>query len=215
MATLGEVEQTLMALAFAMSTSVGARPTMAAMKAAFLSESGQRLLKERVSLLHCTTEYPAPVADVNLKAMSAMRIAFGLPVGYSDHTEGIHVAVAAAALGATIIEKHFTTDRTLPGPDHVASLEPAELTAMVGAIRDIEQALGNGIKIPAPSEVKNITVARKSLVAVQDIPKGTFFSAENLTTKRPGTGVCAMRFDEFLGRPALRNYQADELIDGD
>lgn len=214
MATLGEVEQTLMVLAFAMSTAGTVRPTAAAVKAAFLSEVGQRLLKERISLLHCTTEYPAPVADVNLKAMSAMRVAFGLPVGYSDHTEGIHVSVAAVALGASIIEKHFTTDRGLPGPDHVASLEPTELTAMVRAIRDIELALGNGIKIPAPSEVKNITVARKSLVAAQDIPKGTLFNAENLTTKRPGTGVCAMHFDEFLGRAALRDYQADELIDG-
>jgi N-acetylneuraminate synthase len=214
MATLGEVEKTLMVLAFAMSSAVDARPTEAALKAAFFSEVGQRLLKERISLLHCTTEYPAPVADVNLKAMAVMRAAFGLPVGYSDHTEGIHVSVAAVALGATIIEKHFTLDRNLPGPDHVASLEPVELTAMIRAIRDVEQALGNGIKIPALSEIKNVTVARKSLVAAQNIQKGTLFSIENLTTKRPGTGVCAMRFDEFLGRRALRDYQADELIDG-
>ena len=213
MATLAEIEQALMALAFAMSSEDGARPTAATMRAAFFSETGQRLLKDRVSLLHCTTEYPAPVTDVNLKAMSVMGTAFGLPVGYSDHTEGIHISVAAAALGATIIEKHFTLDRNLPGPDHVASLEPAELALMVHAIRDIERALGNGIKIPAPSELKNITVARKSLVAANDIPKGVLFDATNLTTKRPGTGVSGMRFEEFLGRPALRSYLADELID--
>ena len=196
-----------------MSAAPDARPTAAAMKTAFLSEAGQRLLKERISLLHCTTEYPAPVTEVNLKAMFAMRAAFGLPVGYSDHTEGIHVSVAAVALGATIIEKHFTLDRGLPGPDHVASLEPGELTAMVRAIRDVEQALGDGLKLPAPSELKNISVARKSLVAAKDVPQGTLFSADNLTTKRPGSGVSAMRYDEFLGRPATRAYLADELID--
>ncbi len=213
MCTLAEVEQALAVLTFAMSAASDARPTAAAIRAAFLGEAGQGLLKERVSLLHCTTEYPAPVAEVNLRAMSTMRAAFGLPVGYSDHTQGIHVAVAAVALGATIIEKHFTLDRGLPGPDHVASLEPGELTAMVGAIRDVEQALGNGLKLPSKSELKNISVARKSLVAARDVAAGTLFSADNLTTKRPGSGISAMRHDEFLGRSALRAYVADELIE--
>lgn len=211
MATLGEIEDTLAVLAFAMSDPHG-RPTPEATRAALLSESGQALLRSRISLLHCTTEYPAPVAEVNLRAMQTMRTAFGLPVGYSDHTRGIHVSVAAVALGATIIEKHFTLDRGLPGPDHVASLEPAELKAMVDAIRDVEQALGNGNKLPAPSELKNIAVARKSLVAARDIAIGDAFTADNLTTKRPGSGVSAMRHEEFLGRFATRAYAADELI---
>ncbi|MEP7294601.1 MAG: N-acetylneuraminate synthase [Burkholderiales bacterium] len=214
MATLGEVEQALAVLAFAMSASTDARPSEQGIREAYLSDAGQRLLKERISLLHCTTEYPAPVGEVNLSAMETMRHAFGLPVGYSDHTEGIHVSVAAVALGATIIEKHFTLDRNLPGPDHVASLEPKELEAMVRAIRDIESAIGNGLKLPASSELKNIPIARKSLVAAKDIAKGAMFNAENLTTKRPGSGVSAMRYEEFMGRPASRDYSADELIEG-
>ena len=211
MATLGEIEDALAVLAFAMADPHG-RPTREATRAALLSESGQALLRSRISLLHCTTEYPAPVAEVNLRAMQSMRAAFGLPVGYSDHTRGIHVPVAAVALGATIIEKHFTLDRGLPGPDHVASLEPAELKAMVSAIRDIEQALGDGHKLPAPSELKNIAVARKSLVAATAIAAGDTFTADNLTTKRPGSGINAMRHEDFLGRVATRAYGADELI---
>lgn len=213
MATLGEVEEALAVLAFAMSGDVKQRPTAEAMRSAYLSDAGQRLLRERVCLLHCTTEYPAPVVDVNLRAMQTLRHAFGLDVGFSDHTEGIHVSVAAAALGATIIEKHFTLDRSLPGPDHVASLEPEELRALVHAVRDVSAALGNGRKIPAASEIKNISVARKSLVAAKDIAQGTVFTADNLTTKRPGTGVSAMRYDAFLGRTASRAYRADELIE--
>lgn len=214
MSTLGEIERALAVLAFTYTAHTNERPTEFAMAAAYRSEAGQCALREMITLLHCTTEYPAPPADVNLNAMATMRTAFGLPVGYSDHTQGIHISIAAVAAGATIIEKHLTLDRTMPGPDHIASLEPSELAEMVRAIRDVECALGNGLKIPARSEVKNIAVARKSLVAAQEIPKGTLFNAENLTTKRPGTGVCAMHFDEFLGRPALRDYQADELIDG-
>ncbi len=211
MATLAEVEDALALLAFAMSDSDG-RPTPEAIRAAYFSETGQRLLRERISLLHCTTEYPAPVAEVNLRAMGTLRAAFGLPVGYSDHTQGIHISVAAVALGATIIEKHFTLDRALPGPDHVASLEPAELTAMVSAIRDVEMALGNGLKLPAPSERKNIAVARKSLVAAAPIKRGEAFSADNLTTKRPGSGISAMRYEQVLGQVATRDYLPDELI---
>jgi N-acetylneuraminate synthase len=212
MATLGEVEDALAVLAFAMSTPDG-RPSAAALRQAYLSADGQRLLRQRISLLHCTTEYPAPVAEVNLKAMHAMQVAFGLPVGYSDHTQGIHISVAAVALGATIIEKHFTLDRALPGPDHVASLEPQELTAMVSAIRDVEKALGNGLKLPAPSELKNIAVARKSLVAATAIARGKLFTEDNLTTKRPGSGISAMRHEQFLGRAATRDYLPDELIE--
>lgn len=213
MATLAEVEQTLAILAFAMHAPTGARPTSAAIQSAFLSDAGQALLRERISLLHCTTEYPAPVAEVNLNAMGTMRSAFGLPVGYSDHTQGIHISVAAVAMGATIIEKHFTIDRSLPGPDHVASLEPDELAALVAAIRDVEKALGNGRKLPSPSEMKNIAVARKSLVAATAIARGTAFSADNMTTKRPGSGISALRFDDYVGRIATRDFDPDELIE--
>jgi N,N'-diacetyllegionaminate synthase len=166
-----------------------------------------------VTVLHCTTEYPAPMSDVNLRAMLAMRDAFGVSIGYSDHTNGIEVAIAAVALGATIIEKHFTTDRNLPGPDHKASLEPGELRAMVAAIRNIEVALGDGVKKPSPSEVKNRPIARKSLVAAVPIRAGEVLSAANLAVKRPGTGLSPMLWDEVLGRTARRDYAADELID--
>ena len=213
MCTLGEVEQALAALAFAGVTAADAPPTEAEMAQAFRSAAGQAFLGERVSLLHCTTEYPAPVEDVNLRAMSAMRAAFGLPVGYSDHTRGLHVSIAAVALGASIIEKHFTLDRSMPGPDHVASLEPTELVALVSGIRDVEQALGSGLKIPAPSELKNIDIARKSLVAAVPIRRGERFVASNLTTKRPGHGISAMRYHDYLDRVATRDYAADELID--
>ena len=168
--------------------------------------------RERVTLLHCTTEYPAPIGEVNLRAMATMAARFGLPVGYSDHTEGIVVASAAVALGAVVIEKHFTLDRGLPGPDHKASLEPSELRAMVAAIRAVERALGRVEKAPTPSEVKNLVVARKSLVAARAIRRGERFTPENLTTKRPGSGISAMRYDEWLGREADRDYEADELI---
>jgi N,N'-diacetyllegionaminate synthase len=166
-----------------------------------------------VTVLHCTTEYPAPMSDVNLRAMLAMRDAFGVSIGYSDHTNGIEVAIAAVALGATIIEKHFTTDRNLPGPDHKASLEPGELRAMVAAIRNIEVALGDGVKKPSPSEVKNRPIARKSLVAAVPIRAGEVLSTANLAVKRPGTGLSPMLWDEVLGRTARRDYAADELID--
>ena len=166
-----------------------------------------------ISVLHCTTEYPTPMAEVNLRAMQGIQSAFGVKVGYSDHTVGIEVAIAAVALGASIIEKHFTLDRSLPGPDHKASLEPEELKAMVTSIRNIEVALGDGVKRLTPSEAKNKAVARKSLVARCFINKGEVFSAENVTTKRPGTGVSAMRWDELIGRQAIRDFSEDELIE--
>jgi len=166
-----------------------------------------------ITVLHCTTEYPTPMEDVNLRAMVAMKKAFGVSTGYSDHTAGIEIPIAAVALGATVIEKHFTLDRNLPGPDHKASLEPHELKAMVEGIRNVEQALGDGIKRPSPSELKNKTVARKSLVAMRAIRAGESFSVDNVGAKRPGTGISPMRWDEVIGRVANRSYSADELIE--
>ncbi|MFZ4539563.1 N-acetylneuraminate synthase [Propionivibrio sp.] len=165
-----------------------------------------------VTVLHCTTEYPTPMNEVNLRAMQSIHAAIGVAVGYSDHTQGIEVAIAAVAMGATVIEKHFTLDRDLPGPDHQASLEPAELKAMVAAIRNIEVAMGDGIKRLTPSEIRNKPVARKSLVASHAIKAGELFSAQNITTKRPGTGISPMRWDEIMGRTAPRDIEADELI---
>ena len=166
-----------------------------------------------VTLLHCTTQYPTPMADVNLRAMETLRQRFHVPVGYSDHTEGITVPVAAAALGAVVIEKHFTLDRGMKGPDHKASLEPQELRAMVRAVRDVEQALGDGEKAPRASERGNLAVARKSIVAAEPLCRGTVLEARHLTTKRPGSGVSPMRWFDVIGRKANRDYRADEMID--
>ena len=176
-----------------------------------------RVLRENgsgeIRLLQCNTEYPTPFEDVNLRAMATMREAFGLETGYSDHTRGIEAPIAAAALGAGIIEKHFTLDRNMEGPDHKASLEPGELAAMVQAIRHIELALGTGVKTPSPSEQKNIAAARKSLVAARAIRQGETLTAENLAVKRPGTGVSPMRWDEVIGTKAVRDFEEDELIE--
>ena len=166
-----------------------------------------------ITILHCTAEYPTPMEDVNLRAMVSMKQAFGVAVGYSDHTPGTEVAIAAAALGATVIEKHFTLDRNLPGPDHKASLEPHELKAMVNAIRNIEVALGDGIKQASRSELKNKPIARKSIVARREINAGEFFSEDNLAAKRPGTGISPMFWDEIIGKIARRNFAVDELIE--
>ena len=172
------------------------------------------LSKENLILLHCNTEYPTPFEDVNLKAMDALREEFGVEVGYSDHTKGIEVPIAAVAIGATVIEKHFTLDRTLPGPDHKASLEPDELKAMVSAIRNIEKAVGgDGTKHVSESERKNIAIARKSIVAAKDIKAGEVFTEENLTVKRPGSGISPMRWEEILGMKAKRDFSEDELIE--
>lgn len=166
----------------------------------------------KVSILHCTTEYPCPYEDVNLKAMQTLKDRFNLEVGYSDHTEGIEVAIAAVAMGATIIEKHFTLDKNMHGPDHKASLEPQELKEMVKCIRNIEKALGNGQKQPSKSEMKNIEITRKSIVANCEIKKGEIFSEENLTTKRPGLGISPMKWDEIIGKTAQKDYKIDDLI---
>lgn len=169
--------------------------------------------RSQIKVLHCTTEYPTPMNEVNLRAMQSIHTAFRVAVGYSDHTQGIEVAIAAVAMGATVIEKHFTLDRNLPGPDHKASLEPEELKAMVVAIRNIEVALGDGIKQLTPSEARNKPIARKSLVASQAIKAGEVFSTQNVTTKRPGTGISPMRWDEIIGGTASRDFAADELIE--
>jgi N,N'-diacetyllegionaminate synthase len=169
--------------------------------------------KKYITVLHANTEYPTPMQDVNLTAMNTMGTQLGVNIGYSDHTLGIEVPIAAVALGATVIEKHFTLDRNMEGPDHKASLEPFELAAMVKAIRNIELALGDGIKIPSASETKNITVARKSILASVKIKKGEPFTAENLTVKRPGTGISPMLWDEVLGKTACRDFEPDDLIE--
>ena len=166
-----------------------------------------------VMLLHCTTEYPAPYEEVNLKAMTTLQEAFHCPVGYSDHTKGIDVPIAAVAMGAVIIEKHFTLDRTMEGPDHKASLEPFELKNMVDAIRNIETTMGTGEKKPSVSEQKNIEIVRKSIVAARNIKAEELFTEENLTTKRPGIGICPMRWNDIIGMKANRNYSEDELIE--
>jgi N,N'-diacetyllegionaminate synthase len=166
-----------------------------------------------ITVLHCTTEYPTPYEDVNLTAMNTIKNEFEVPVGYSDHTKGIEIPIAAVAMGATVIEKHFTLDRNMEGPDHKASLEPDELKAMVNAIRNVEIAIGTGIKIPAESEKKNIAIARKSIIANCNIKKGEIFTEENLTVKRPGNGISPMKWFEVIGKPAVRNFEEDELIE--
>lgn len=187
--------------------------TMEDIEAAMNVLTKNGLTTGQISLLHCNTEYPTPFEDVNLSAMQTLKRHFGVRVGYSDHTKGIEVPIAAVAMGAEIIEKHFTLDRTLPGPDHVASLEPRELKSMVDAIRNIEKAIGSGMKQVSPSEQKNIAIARKSIIAACDIHKGEVFTEENLTVKRPGSGISPMRWDEVVGQIAKRDYVEDELIE--
>lgn len=211
MSTLGEIEDALGVLAFGYLREEA--PSLEAFGAAFFSEKGQDLLKRNVTLLHCTTEYPAPFGEVNLNAMETLRCAFDLPVGYSDHTEGIAVPIAAVALGAQVIEKHFTLNRTLPGPDHKASLEPDDLAAMVRSIREVEAALGSGRKIPTPSELKNRNIARKSLVATEDIAKGSVLTEENMTAKRPGDGISPFLFWDCLGSVATADFSKDNKLD--
>jgi N,N'-diacetyllegionaminate synthase len=175
-----------------------------------LLKSGAR--KKDITILHCNTEYPTPFKDVNLRAMGTIRKALGVKVGYSDHTLGIEIPVAATALGACVIEKHFTLDRDKKGPDHKASLEPDELALMVRAVRNIENSLGNGIKKPSGSESKNIKIARKSIVAATGIKRGMVFSSQNITVKRPGTGISPMQWDKVIGMRAGKNFRPDELI---
>ena len=169
--------------------------------------------KEEMTILHCNTEYPTPMEDVNLSAMLSIQKELGVKIGYSDHTLGIEIPIAAVAMGATVIEKHFTLDKEMEGPDHKASLNPQELKAMVLGIRNIEKAIGNGIKEPSKSEQKNSPIARKSIVALTDIKKGTVFTESNITVKRPGTGLSPMKWHEIIGKVAVRNFNADDLIE--
>jgi len=213
MSSLDEIEAALGVIAFGFTSSKIVIPKPGDFKDAFASKYGQNQLRSRITLLHCTSAYPAPFNEVNLLAMDSMANEFNLPVGYSDHTKEIHISLAAVARGAKIIEKHFTLDHNLPGPDQKASLEPNELRQMVRQIRDIENALGDGVKRPTSSELKNINVSRRSLVAENKINKGDVFTNKNVTYKRPGEGVSPYKFWEMLGRRATRNYNADELLD--
>jgi len=186
MSTLGEVEEAITAL----------------------QQSGTH----DITLLHCTTAYPAPIDSVNLAAMETLRCAFHLPVGYSDHTEGITVPIAATALGATVIEKHFTLDKNMPGPDHKASLEPDELAAMVKGIRDVEMAMGDGVKVLNDAEKENIKIARKSLVAKRDIKAGESLNKDAIAIKRPGTGISPKYFQDILGKHTRSNIGRDQIL---
>jgi N-acetylneuraminate synthase len=212
MANLGDIEMALSVLAFGYLNKSETRPSLQQFMDAFRSDEGQKKLAEKVTLLHCTTEYPVKFSEVNLKVLDTMKAAFNLPVGYSDHTQGIEVAIAAVARGATVIEKHFTLNKNLPGPDHKASLEPQELAQMISGIRNVEAALGHGQKIPTPAEYVNRAIARKSLVALTAIAAGEVFTEANLGLKRPGSGVSGIYYWEWLGKTAATSYKPNELI---
>jgi N-acetylneuraminate synthase len=213
MATLAEVEQALGVIAFGYLREATVRPTSADFSEILLDREAWAQLHGKVTLLHCTTEYPAAPHSINLRAMGTLRSAFGLPVGLSDHSRGIHVAAAAVALGATMIEKHVTLDRSLPGPDHQASIEPGELAAMIASIREVELALGDGRKVPAAEEIANRSVARRSLVAISPVRSGERFSETNLGVKRPGDGIPPVEYWAYLGKKADRDYAANEALE--
>jgi len=212
MATLGEIEVALGVLAFGYIWQGSEKPSISAFESAYLSKLGQKSLREKVTLLHCTTQYPTPLSDINLRAMDTLMHAFGLKVGYSDHSEGINVSIAAVARGATVIEKHFTLDRNLPGPDHKASLEPDELQELTSAIRSVELALGNAQKGPCLSEVMNRNLVRKSIVANDEINVGDVFTEKNLSIKRPGDGRSPMEYWSLLGETSSKKLKVDEKI---
>ena len=213
MSTLGEIEQALGVLAFGYTAAPEATPGRVAFARAYASDGGQAVLRERVTVLHCTTAYPTPFSDVNLRAMDTIRSAFGGPVGYSDHTVGLAVPIAAVARGAALVEKHFTLDRSMPGPDHRASLEPGELAAMVQGIREVEVALGRTVKAPTPEELDNLAVVRKSLVAGAPVSEGEVFGEDTLAVRRPGTGLSPMRYWDVLGTAAARPFARGEEIE--
>jgi N-acetylneuraminate synthase len=209
MCSLGDIEKALGVLACLNQTS---EPSLSSFQNCYASYEGQKCLQENVTLLHCTSEYPAPLAEINLLAMDTLKQCFALDVGYSDHSQGIIIPIAAAARGAVVIEKHFTLDRNLPGPDHQASLEPSELKSMVEAVRQVELALGSPIKTISPVEIQNRSVVRKSLVATKHINKDDVFTEDNLGIKRPGTGISPECYWQMLGQKAIRAYAPDELI---
>lgn len=211
MANLADIELALSVLAFGYLDK-NTPPTLKHFELAYLSEQGQAKLQKNVTLLHCTSQYPAPLTDINLKVLNTLKNTFNLSVGYSDHTAGITIPIAAAAMGARVIEKHFTLDQNLPGPDHKASITPSEFTDMVKGVRDVEVALGSSIKYPQLSEFETREVARKSLVASQNILKGEYFNESNLVIKRPGHGLSPVNYWLLLGQKAQQNYQAGDLI---
>jgi N-acetylneuraminate synthase len=211
MSTLGEIESALSVLAYGYLHQ-SAPSSFEECRQTYNTENAQKMLKEKVTLLHCTTEYPTPYHEVNLKAMDTLQHAFGLRVGLSDHTQGIAIPIAAVARGAALIEKHFTLDHTLPGPDHQASLDPSELKQMVKLIRQVEEAMGTPLKQPTKSEIKNKQVVRKSLVAAQNIQQGDVFTKESLAIKRPGNGISPFYYWNWLGKKADRDYEKDDLI---
>lgn len=211
MATLSEIEQALKVIAFGMIESEHS-PNQAVLDELFSCAEVYPLLQQKVTLLHCTSEYPAPFCDVNLRAMDTLHAAFGLCVGFSDHTVGIEVPIAAVARGAMVIEKHVTLDKSLPGPDHLASLDIKELTQMVQAIRHVEMALGDGRKYPRSSEKKNMAMVRRAIVANQSIQMGEEFSADNLAVKRHTGGLSPMHYWDWLGKKATKQYAKDEAI---
>jgi N-acetylneuraminate synthase len=212
MSTTEEVSEALGVIALAMTTSKDATPTRTAMTAAFESVIGKNAIAERVTLLHCTTDYPTKPVDVNLNAMLTLRSRFNCQVGFSDHSVGVHLAVAAVAMGATIIEKHLTTSRTLPGPDHKASLEPDEFKILVNQIRELQDALGNGEKLPTKAEIQNKNIARRSIVAAKQIKTGEVFTKENIVIKRPGTGRSPIEYWSLLNTKATRDIAENEII---
>ncbi|GAB5380735.1 MAG: N-acetylneuraminate synthase [Aliiglaciecola sp.] len=213
MATIAEIEQALEVLAFGYISSDEVLPSLDAFAAAYTCSAGQKALREKVTILHCTTEYPAPIEHINLNAMDTIAQSFKLSVGYSDHSLGTTIPIAAVTKGAQVLEKHFTLDKTMDGPDHKASLEPNEFKAMSRAIRDVELAMGNGIKCPRFPEIKNKPVARKSLVAATDIVKGGMFDGNNIAIKRPGTGIEPSNYWSYIGQKAKKSYKAGDLID--
>lgn len=213
MATLAEIEMALGVIAFGYLSQEQVPPSIDAFKAAYMSEKGQSLLRSKVTLLHCTTEYPALASEVNLKALHTLAQSFKLKVGFSDHSVGITVPIAATALGARVIEKHFTLDKSMDGPDHKASLSTSELTDMVMAIRQTESALGNGIKGPQPCELKNIDIARKCIVAFSDIAIGELLTVDNIVIKRAGNGLSPYHYWTLLGTPCKKTYLEGDLID--
>lgn len=214
MSTLSDVEAALGVLAFGYGAPAASAPSKAAFREAWACAASRARVAESLVLLHCTTEYPAPRGQVNLRAMGTLKGAFGLRCGYSDHTEGHAVSLAAVALGACVIEKHFTLSRSMQGPDHQASAEPEALKALVDGVREIEDALGDGVKVPVPVEIANMAVARKSLVAARAIAKGSSITAEDLTVKRPGTGLSPFDYWELLGTAAQHEHAPDDLIRG-
>lgn len=213
MATLGEIEMALGVIAFGYVVDKTVQPSLFEFQKAYASEAGKKALKEKVTILHCTTEYPAPVEEINLRAIDTLGQAFGLQTGYSDHSEGIVIPIAAVARGAALIEKHFTLDKTMDGPDHQASLDPQELSAMINAIRHVEVALGSAVKAPTLSEIKNKSAIRKSIVAMKDIKYGELLTNDNLNIKRPGTGASPYDYWRLLGTKAGRSYSEGDLVD--